>query len=46
MNVWKSKDTLDHCTALWAASSYVIADLSINMPRTLNNNKSTLTERT
>lgn len=33
MYLWDSKDTLDRCTALWAAASYVIADLSVDLPK-------------
>lgn len=35
MTVWDSKDTLDKCTALWAATAFVIADLSTDMPKNI-----------
>lgn len=34
----EDKDTLDKCAALWASAAFVIADLSINIPRTLEEN--------
>lgn len=33
--VVEHKDSLDRCAALWAAASYVIADLSMDIPKTL-----------
>lgn len=35
MTLWKDKSALDKCAALFAAVSYVIADLSINIPKNL-----------
>lgn len=35
MELWKDKTALDKCTALFAAFSYVIADLSVNIPKDL-----------
>lgn len=31
-------DALDKCVALWASAAYVIADLSLDIPRTLKEN--------
>jgi carboxypeptidase Q len=34
----ETPENLDKCTALWAAASYVIADLSVNIPKTVKKN--------